>query len=127
MLLFQKVVRYSKISVYTKCRIAPANQTKFGLGGGFSDVLDRSSKPSEVRISARAVERGDASKWTCKPNMKARKLQANVQFTWRHASKSEHCSDSTPPNRNLFSLHEGTQVNPIIVRIAPCLTKILSV
>ena len=64
-LLFQKVVQFSKISVYTKCRIAPANRTKFGLGGGFSDVSDRSSKPSEVRISARAVERGDASKWTC--------------------------------------------------------------
>ena len=39
-LLFQKVVRFSKISVYTKCRIAPANRTKFGLGGGFSDVSD---------------------------------------------------------------------------------------
>ena len=60
--LFQKVVRFSKISVYTKCRIAPANRTKFGLGGGFSDVSDRSSKPSEVRISARAVERDDTSK-----------------------------------------------------------------
>ena len=47
-LLFQKVVRFSKISVYTRCRIAPANRTKFGLGGGFSDVLDRSSKPSKV-------------------------------------------------------------------------------
>ena len=70
-LLFQKVVRFSKISVYTECRIAPKNRTKFGLAGGFSDV---SSKPSEVRISARAVERCDASKWTCKPNMKARKL-----------------------------------------------------
>ena len=46
-LLFQKVVRFSKISVYTKCRIAPANGTKFGLGGGFSDVSDRSSKPSK--------------------------------------------------------------------------------
>ena len=76
-LLFQKVVRFSKISVYTKCRIAPKNRTKFGLAGGFSDVSDRSSKPSEVRISARAVERCDASKWTYKPNMKARKLQAN--------------------------------------------------
>ena len=32
------------------------------LEGGFSNVSDRSSKPSEVRISARAVERGDASK-----------------------------------------------------------------
>ena len=68
MLLFQKVIRFSKISVYTKCRIAPANRTKFGLGGGFSDVSDRSRKPSEVWIIARAVEpleRGDASKWTC--------------------------------------------------------------
>ena len=37
---------------------APADQTKFGLGGGFSDVLDRSSKPSKVRVSGRAVERG---------------------------------------------------------------------
>ena len=73
-LLFQMVVRFSKMSVYTKCRIAPANRTKFGLGGGFSDVSDRSSKPSEVQISVRPVERGDASKWTCKPNMKARKL-----------------------------------------------------
>ena len=62
-LLFQKVVRFSKISVYTKCRIAPANRRKFGLGGGFSDVSDHSSKPSEVRISAQAVERGDASKF----------------------------------------------------------------
>ena len=34
-LLFQKVVRFSKISVYTKCRIAPANQTKFGLWEAF--------------------------------------------------------------------------------------------
>ena len=76
-LLFQKVVRFGKISVYTKCQIAPPNRTKFGLLGGFSDVLDHSSKPSEVRINARAVERGDATKWTCKPNMKARKLQAN--------------------------------------------------
>ena len=66
------------------------------------------------------------------------------------ASKSEHCSDSTllnrnlfglgegtqvnpnivqiapPPNRNLFSLHEGTQVNPNIVWIAPRLTEICS-
>ena len=61
-LLFQKVVRFSKISVYMKCRISPANRTKFGLGEGFSDVSVRSSKPSEVWISARAVERGDASK-----------------------------------------------------------------
>ena len=61
-LLFQKVVRFSKISVYTKCRIAPANQTKLGLGGGFSDVWDRSSKPREVWISARVDERSDASK-----------------------------------------------------------------
>ena len=61
-LLFQKVVRFSKISVYTKCRIAPANRTKFGLGGVFSDVSDRYSKPSEVRITAGAVECGDASK-----------------------------------------------------------------
>ena len=111
-LLFQKVVRFSKISVYTKCRIAPANRTKFGLWGGFSDVS-------------------------------ARKLQP--------ASKSEHCSDSTllnrnlfglregkqvnpnivrialPPNLNLFSLYEGTQVNPNIVWIAPCLAEIRSV
>ena len=49
----------------------------FGLGGGFSDVSDRSSEPSEVLISARSFEHGDASKWTCKPNIKARKLQAN--------------------------------------------------
>ena len=76
-LLFQKVVRFSKILVYTKCRIAPPNRAKFGLGGGFSDVSDCSSKPSEVRISARAVECSNASKWTCKPNMKARKLQVN--------------------------------------------------
>ena len=40
-LLFQKVVRFSKISVYTKCRIAPTNRTKFGLWGGFSDVSAR--------------------------------------------------------------------------------------
>ena len=43
------------------------------------------------------------------------------------ASKSEHCSDSTPLNRNLFGLREGTQVNPNIVRIAPRLTEICSV
>ena len=61
-LLFQKVVRFSKISVYTKCRISPANRTKIGLGEGFSDVSVRFSKPSEVWISAWAVERGDASK-----------------------------------------------------------------
>ena len=35
------------------------------------------------------------------------------------ASKSEHCSDSTLLNRNLFGLREGMQVNPNIVRIAP--------
>ena len=56
-LLFQKVVRFSKISVYTRCRIAPANRTKFRLGRGFSDILNRSSKPSKVRISGTAVER----------------------------------------------------------------------
>ena len=56
-LLFQKVVRFSKISVYTRCRIAPANRSKFRLGRGFSDILNRSSKPSKVRISGRAVER----------------------------------------------------------------------
>ena len=74
-LLFQKVVRFSKISVYTKCRIAPANRTKFGLWEAFR---------------------------MC-----------------RHASKSEHCSDSTLLNRNLFGLGEGMQVNPNIVWIAP--------
>ena len=57
-LLFQKVFRFSRILVYTRCRIAPANRTKFGLGRGFSDTLNRSSKPSKVRISGRAVERG---------------------------------------------------------------------
>ena len=41
MLLFQKVVRFSNISFYTKCRIAPANRTKFGLWGGFWDVSAR--------------------------------------------------------------------------------------
>ena len=40
-LLFQKVVWLCKISVYTKCRIAPANRTKLGLWGGFSDVSAR--------------------------------------------------------------------------------------
>ena len=49
--------------------------------------------------------------------MKARKLQ----------EKSEHCSDSTQLNWNLFGLHEGAQVNPNIVRIAPRLTEIHSV
>ena len=43
------------------------------------------------------------------------------------ASKSKYCSDSTLLNRNLFGLHEGTQVNPNIVRIAPRLTEIRSV
>ena len=43
------------------------------------------------------------------------------------ASKSKHCSDSTPLNRNLFGLREGTQVNPNIVQIAPRLTEICSV
>ena len=37
---------------------------------------------------------------------------------WHAASKSEHCSDSTLLNRNLFGIHEGTQVNSNIVRIA---------
>ena len=91
-LLFQKVVRFSKISVYTKCRIAPANRKKFGLGGGFSDVSDRFSKPRQVRISARAVERGDASKLTCKPNMKARKLQANPNIVQIAPRLTEICS-----------------------------------
>ena len=91
-LLFQKVVRFSKISVYTKCRIAPANRKKFGLGGGFSDVSGRSSKPRQVRISARAVERGDASKWTCKPNMKALKLQANPNIVQIAPRLTEICS-----------------------------------
>ena len=91
-LLFQKVVRFSKISVYTKYRIALANQTKFGLGRGSSDVSDRASKPSEVRISARAVKRGDASKWTCKPNMKARKLQANPNIVQIAPRLTEICS-----------------------------------
>ena len=65
---------------------------KFGLGGGFSDLSDRSSKPSEVRISAQAVERGDASKWTCKPNMNARKLQANSNIVQTAPSLTEICS-----------------------------------
>ena len=92
MLLFQKDVRFSKISFYTNCRIAPANRTKFGLRGGFSDVSDRSSKPSEFRISARAVERGGALKWTCKPNMKARKLQANPNIVQIAPRLTEICS-----------------------------------
>ena len=91
-LLFQKVIRFSKISVYTKCRIAPANRTKFGLGGGFSDVSDRSSKPSKVQITARAVECGDALKWTCKLNMKARKLQANPNIVRIAPCLTEICS-----------------------------------
>ena len=92
MLLFQKVVQFSKISVYTKCRIAPANRTKFGLGWSFLDASDRASKPSEVRISARAVKRGDASKWTCKPNMKARKLQANPNIVQVAPRLTKICS-----------------------------------
>ena len=64
----------------------------FGLGGGFSDVSDRSSKPSEVLISARAVERGVASKWTCKPNIKARKLQANPNIVQIAPRLTEICS-----------------------------------
>ena len=67
-LLFQKVVRFSKISVYTKCRIAPANRTKFGLGGGFSDVR------------------------TCKPNMKARKLHPNPNIVQISPHLTEICS-----------------------------------
>ena len=67
-LLFQKAVRFSKISVYTKCRIAPANRTKFGLGGGFSDI------------------------WTCKPNMKARKLHANPNIVQIAPRLTEICS-----------------------------------
>ena len=55
----------------------PRKPNKVWIRGGFSDVSDRSSKPSEVRIGARAVERFDASKSTCKPNMKTGKLQAN--------------------------------------------------
>ena len=91
-LLFQKVVRFSKISVYTKCRIAPANRTKFGSGGGFSDMSDGSSKPNKVRISAGAVERGYASKWTCKPNMKARKMQANLNIVQIAPRLTKICS-----------------------------------
>ena len=34
------------------------------------------------------------------------------------ARKSEHCSDGTLLNQNLFGLGEGTQVNWNIVRIA---------
>ena len=64
-LLFQKVVRFSKILVYTRCRIAPANRTKFGLGRGFSDILNRSSQPSKgepdlqgQRLKYLSVKRG---------------------------------------------------------------------
>ena len=103
-LLFQKVIRFSKISVYTKCRIAPANRTNFGLGGGFSDVSDRSSKQSEVRISARAVERGDASKWTCKPNTKARKLQTNPNIVQIAPRLTEICSVYMKARRLIRSL-----------------------
>ena len=52
-LLFQKVVRFSKISVHTKYRIALANRTKFGLWGGSSDVSARKlqANPNIVRIA----------------------------------------------------------------------------
>ena len=43
-LLFQKVVRFSKISVYTKWRIAPANRTKFGLARGQSNAATRQNE-----------------------------------------------------------------------------------
>ena len=43
------------------------------------------------------------------------------------ANKSEHCSDSTLLNWNLFGLREGTQANPNIAQIAPCLTEICSI
>ena len=91
-LLFQMVVQFSKISVYTKCRIAPANRMKFRIGGGFSDVLNHSSKPSEVRISAQAVERSDTSKCACKPNMKARKLQTNPNIVQIAPHLTKICS-----------------------------------
>ena len=59
---------------------------KFGLGGGFSDVSGCSSKPIEVCISA------DASKWTCKPNMKAHKLQENPNIVHIASRLTEICS-----------------------------------
>ena len=74
MLLFQKVVRFSYQS--------------FGL----HEMSDCPRKPSEVRISAWAVERGDALKWTCKPNMKARKLQANLNIAQIAPRLTEICS-----------------------------------
>ena len=55
-LLFQKVVRFSKISVYTKCRIAPANRTKFGLGGGFPDADKLQANPNIAQIAPRLTE-----------------------------------------------------------------------
>ena len=70
----------------------PRKPNEVWIGGGFSDVSDRSSKPSEVRISARAVERGDASKWTCKPNMTARKLQPNPSIVQIAPRLAEICS-----------------------------------
>ena len=68
MLLFQKVVRFSKISVYTKCRIAPANRTKFGLWGGFPDVSARKlqANPNIVQIAPCLTE-------ICSVYVKARK------------------------------------------------------
>ena len=67
-LLFQKVVRFSKISVYTKCRIAPANRTKFGLWGGFLDVSARKlqASPNIVQIAPCLTE-------ICSVYVKARK------------------------------------------------------
>ena len=53
MLLFQKAVRFSKISVYKKWWIAPANRTKFGLWGGFSGVsaCKLQANPNIVQIA----------------------------------------------------------------------------
>ena len=84
------------------CRIATANQAKFGLPRGQSNAAMRQNEH------------------VAKPNIKARKLQANPNIVQiapglteicsvyvKAQSKSEHCSDSTTPNQNLFGLHES--------------------
>ena len=50
------------------------------------------AKQSEVRFSTRAFKRDDTSKWTYKPNMKARKLQANPNIVQIAPRLTEICS-----------------------------------
>ena len=72
-LLFQKVVRFSKISVYTKCRIAPANRTKFGLGDPFRMCRIAPANRAKFRLA----------RWQSNA---ATRQNEHVNQTWRHAS-----------------------------------------